>query len=343
MRGSVKAPICGERMTVDWARRVVEELRANRILPGVGYRVYYTRNGTHLFFNGSENIIEEQQTQSLLHPWKVRWMSHDDEDQTKGEWQVYVPTGSLAVNFGNRTVLGKMTNAIAKNGEGEELVDWFKIGNPEDEDAEATFENGGGLKWNVKIRVTPWGEITVTTVNKKDLEVNWLWEDSIAVISVIKYEDESSSEGERLRYIRKINQIVRDSILKQIDTSKAFAINYEETGEGENKSKTAKIINQTMMLGREQVEKSEPTELTDDHESVWVKISHPAEKFSIDVVMEEPGESNDDQTCFKIYDLYKRIVVKDFRDTIPALPFYTNSPDNSNQSGDSNESGDANN
>ena len=138
----------------------------------------------------------------------------------------------------------------------------------------------------------------------------------IAIISEIK-----STDSHQTTTVHLVEQTRKDVIEKRIDISGPFSIFYLKNGN----SKEAKIGNQSMVLGRSQIEKGELTSINKDTREVWIKVKHENEEYSFEVVFEDPGGSNDNQTCIKIYELRNYLVVYDGRPYLPELPFYTNS------------------
>lgn len=331
MRSSINGPLVGEKMTADWARRVVEELRANRILPSDGYRVHYSRNGTRLDFDAQAKATQSPifaQEKEELYYWKVRWMSHDPNDSSKGEWQVYAPTKALQIQYSAALYYyGFIKNDKAKDSEGKEIIGWYKI-NISEEEADPAWDEryGAGVSRDVVVNIDPWGDATIETVANAlyhsnqggNLEVKYRWSQHIAVIREFEHNEGSQKTVYHYTYRAFTENIIR----YQENIKSQFGIQYERK---EGDEKVAKIINQYIYAGRTLVKKAEDTIITDDTTDVWMKLTHSGETFELDVVFEDPGESNNDQTCFKLYTFQNRIVINDYCDALPEFFFYTNS------------------
>lgn len=84
-----------------------------------------------------------------LRPFKLRWMPQDDEDQSKGEWQIYLPMGCADIN--EKDVYFPK-NDIGTDADGEVTFQWYKIETPSDSDATITTSGTKVFKeWTVYV------------------------------------------------------------------------------------------------------------------------------------------------------------------------------------------------
>ena len=332
MRPTSKVPIAGEPMTVDWARNVGADARANRILQGVGYRVTHTPNGTILHIDGGKTV--ETSVSAGIAPWTVRWHELEKDGEVKGEWLVYAPPGSFGIlqhkAIGDKNLVGMLLNADTDLYEGD-VGKWFKI-EPLKDDADAVTAPEGsleGLRWTIKLFIYPWarGEVGSRIAYK------CAWE--IPIANIYEYEYEENGEN---KVKREVVQLYTGAIAKDWNEHAPFAVCYELEDENEKDSDyTVTVKNQKVMLGRKQYIVESETDIK-DRSDVWLLINHAGKEYSAEVKTEDPGETNDDQTVVKLYTLEDNIVMSDFREDIEDMPFYTNAPDESNGDSGSSES-----
>lgn len=269
-------------------------------------------------------------------PFSVRWVSHDTRGDSprSGEWQIYLPFGSLVVHYGSasfncRSYAARTTNEEGETAGGKTTYQWFKIPYPMSSDADIQVINGRVHKtWTVYVLTKPWARFLVSTCATDNDPVAWA--DAVATIGVAEYTD----SGGVLHVSHSVVQHFSGGMTKTWDNQSEFAVDYElsdETGSGY----TANVINQTKMLGRLQEENVNPVDVRTATE-VWIRIEHSGENFELSVLASAPDdtESNDDQTVYKIYDMKDGVVTRDYRDSIPELPFYTNSASGGSGGGD---------
>lgn len=326
MRSTARGPNPGDSMSADWARKVCGDARANRILPGTGYTVSYTPNGTRLNIgiNAVQKNVETAKKAELL-PWTLRWY---DLTEDAGEWQVYAPFGSFTVSHKAssgvvpKRYTGVLSNHEAVDKDGNALPGWYSIPTPLEGDASvAALGAMQGRSWSVGLYIHPWGKGTVVTGSAEGTPFAWA-----VTVGSVQEADYKDGEG-RAKKSHGVTQTLKTAVEKDWDISGAFALDYTPSSETDGSMDgTVAVINQVKMLGRAQQSLVEPTDVT-GAEGVWIKIEHSGEEFTLSVETDDPGDSNDDQTVYKIYDLKDNIVTADYRAEVGELPFYTNPAD----------------
>ena len=122
-----------------------------------------------------------------------------------------------------------------------------------------------------------------------------------------------------------------DTVSYERSVSESFSVEYKMSNpEDADSDVTAKIVNEQIMLGRLDKENAKGTEIDKESKTIWVKIDHSGKKFKLSIEHDlegEEAESNDDQTVVKIYDLEELFIIADHRDKLGHLQFYTNGPD----------------
>lgn len=278
-----------------------------------------------------------------LKPFAVRWMSYDagGEGSGSGEWQVYLPYGALVVHYGNGSANSRRYAALATGMEpgrdagGKQVFQWYKIPAPADRHADIQVSDKVYKVWTVYALIKPWARFLVSTDPKANDPVAWA--EAIAIIREAQYTD--SAGGRRVDHT--VIQRMSGELTRTWDNRSAFAVDYildDETNE--DSTYKAQVINQTKMLGRLQESNVDPVDVKSSTE-VWLKIAHGGTKFELSVLKTAPSDakSNDDQTLYKIYDMKDGVVVRDYREDVPELPFYTNGPDEGGDDGQEEDEG----
>ena len=308
MKGMVKAPIGGERMTVDWARRVVEELRASRILPGVGYRVSYSRNGTHLVFDPSHKL-EEIVESSTLEPFTVRY--HITDKDQDGQLEVYMPYGCMTTTD---TCVALNEKANKKSGHENDSKDWYAI--PWD------FAES-----KIRLYVMPGRHMIALCepVSQEDAQNSEVakYKDGARVIYYLKdIKTEKNEEGKTTVVLSgenlgaKTNTLTDrfpDSICKMEYT--LYDVSY--------KVMVGKVMvtNNVFNLGAKGIS-AEDKEVPIDAKSIWMKINHSDDNYTMSMEFDPVNtEDTDDVTWYHVYDLKNRYVTADYRYSINHLVF----------------------
>ena len=328
MQRVLSAPVHGERLSVTRERQNARFMREQRLIAGRGVRMSYGPNG--ILMEIDERARSSVGTSSSIRPWTVRWMPASDDDDTRGEWQIYAPTGSLSVNYkiGYETIrsyAAMCMNDAVKGADGKELFGWFKIPDPSESDAENINGETPGKLWTVRLFVKPWARYRVSSGDEMAYG-RCAWTESVATIGVFEY----TYDGVKSTH-HTVSQILTEKITRVWDSGGAFAADYELTEPQKPTSgHKVSVISQSVMLGRLQRTIQSPSDIT-GKESVWLKIEHATERFDIKVVTEDPGDSNDDQTTVRILGLVDDVVTEDYRDGIGNLPFYTNPADKGNE------------
>lgn len=323
-------PVVKQGLSVSYFRQLIQYLRESRIIAGQGMKVSRTPNGTVLDCTAKGGGGTYVAAAKSLHPFAVRWFAKPTQaNPDAGEWQVYIPTGSLDVIYGSsvaqhRAYYAMPTNEVATDGNGENIYRWFKIPDPTNANADVTTSDGMAVKqWTVYALIKPWARFLVSTDPEANDEVAWI--EPIASISLAEWTEQVDG-GTVNKSSHSATSLHSGAITKTWDVTSPFAIEYILSDETSKSSGyTARVINQTKMLGRLQVNNVTPVDVTNATE-VWIEIDHSGEDFSLEVKTSvESEESNDDVTVYKIYDLSNGVVVEDYRGAIPELPFYTNS------------------
>lgn len=351
MRRPPSLPIPGQPLSVNFAREVVKEIRATRILPGSGLKLRYSPNGTSLRDESNGKSSSLPSTSSKAQPFQVRWMSHDEngDQPRKGEWQIYLPAGCASVSYVEdglagtaysdtgirsgqyetgkpRKYVAQPKNKNAKDTDGEEIFQWYNIPTPSNEDGDILQTNGlNAVSWTVWVLMKPWARYTVSTNPDEDEPAAW----SLAVATIWECEytqdegEDGGMEASTPTVEHGVVQLHTGEWKNTWHVSGNFAIRYKLTNEKSKDSEyKVELVNQALMVGRLQLENLNPVDVS-HAEHIWVKIEHSTEKFKLSVLTECNETSDDDKTVFKIYDMEDGIVTQDLRSSIPDLPFYT--------------------
>lgn len=327
MQRVLSAPVLGQSLSVTRERAMARFNREQRLIAGNGISLSRGPNGTLIELSGQNGV---GCSSADIFPWKVRWFGKSATDDTDGEWQVYAPIGTLVVNYGSsssvrRSYAAMCSNGYATNENGDVIYGWFKIPTPEDSDAEITTGEMAAKSWSVRAYIKPWARYKVMT--GKGSYGATAWTETVATISEIKYK-----AGENNRTEHTVSQSLASSLTKLWDTSSPFSVDYELTSETVRESSyTVKVINQTKMLGRLQKENAQPFDIK-SADGVWVKIKHETTEFDLTLAVTDQGQSDDDKTVYKIYEMDGDVVKTDNRSSIGTLPFYTNPADTGSSS-----------
>ena len=326
-----RTPSVGQKISASWGRSLIDSIRAGLPVAAPGMLLKRGMYGTSMtpMVEAKSGGVAIGGASPLL-PFKVRWFAKPTElNPDAGEWQVYVPFGSLTVVYGDGTISRRAysamaTNADAKDAEGNAIYRWFKIPDPEDVNAEVKIVGEKAVKqWTVYVLTKPWARLLVST--DPDGNGNVAWRDAIATISIAEWTEQTEDGRSVYQMDHNVIPLNVGHMEKRWDVVKPFAIDYKLSDETSADSEYAvEVINQTKMLGRLQAKNIEPVNVKGATE-VWVQIDHSGEDFDLTVKTSvQNEESDDDVTVYKIYDLEDGVVTEDYRDTIPELPFYTN-------------------
>ncbi len=323
MQYAPKPPNPDQPITVAFGRTLVKIIKQSQVKPSVGQRI--SRSGFGTTINAATesprtNVFADEEA---VKPWTIRWFPWSEEDDTLGEWQIFVPTGSAILNADD---LYMAKNDNAKDADGEIIGDWYAIADVDDDHATSDESEYEGVarrveKWTIYAHLKPWPRVLASA--DTDGFGKTMQSDVVGTICRVTYTYDSG-EGERTVTEHFVNQQIMDDVVKlERDTTGTFAIVYE-TEEGKEIEKDAAwkpyVTNQRMMLGRVQATKTENT-CVNEWQTVVVRVDHPAEDFTLSVVQTE-AQSDDDKTCVTIYELEDDVVTQDNRSQLSKIPFY---------------------
>lgn len=315
-----RMPRGGERLKVSWGDSLVRAMTQLRPVQVPDMLISRGMYGTRYAPLASSSRAYPSNFGSLL-PFTVRWLVHDRDEDT-GEWQIYIPLGCLTLTQGDMTYFYLPTNDAAKDAEGNDIADWYRIPDPED----TAYANVVSTKkrvvttWSVFLALKPWPRVHVSTDPTDFAPV--AWRIPVAEMCVTEYADDTPTKRTSVRLIEETQ------IEKVWDITKPFSIRYDIAAEDIKKKSatpTAMLTNQMRFVGRLQTTLVDDTDVT-GWPDVWVKIVHDGETFEMSVEHALSGadaQSDDDQTVYRIYALDNDVVELDLRDAVPAMDFYT--------------------
>lgn len=317
-------PTPGSVVSSSWLQRVVDAIRRYHPVAGRGVMLTETPNGT--IINCSATGTAYATAAASTRPFAVRWCSWGDGSggAESGEWQIYLPFGCVSVDG----VTAIPTNAAARDADGKEIANWYRIEDPADSDARVQTVDGSLDKaWAVAVEVRPWPRFEATTavpfIGEKDGR-GWLKRLAVASIGVHEEAGDDGGAAAR-RTVRDVQALVTSAQSFSRDTDSRFALVYRAEGNpyDANAVFTPTVVNQTVTFGRVDCRVEEDTAVGGGAERVVLHIAHADENISIDVGTEE-GEDDDDNTYVTLYDLEGGVAVADYRDALSSLTFYTN-------------------
>jgi hypothetical protein len=286
----VRVPVAGEPVTIDWARSVSQEIRACRILPGVGYSIEQSSRGVRLNLGPRIKQQEVVASEATLEPFTVRW--HTTGKDTNGQLEVYLPFGSMTTTDDCKPI---NTPASATRGHDEERG-WYAIELSEDakQHSIAVYVMHGehmiavdrGAEIAKKYEDGAFTKISLCTFNSetKVIDGSNLGKKLMGLYSNI------SNTVCRLRYT-----LERDEVTKKRSVSKVEMVNCVFKAGG-------------IILVADDIEVPESAT------SAWMKINHDYSGYSLEIVF-DPSDTkdSDDYTYMKLYDLKNRYVTTDYR------------------------------
>lgn len=311
-------------MRVGWGDSMVKSVRSLTPLQVPGMLISRTTYGTRYTPLASESMAD-MPSYTLL-PFDVRWLDYGEDDSGNpkgGEWQIYIPLGCLTVSQSGETYFYIPTNNRAKDADGHNISDWYKIPEPEDTTyANVVQENDRvATSYTVYLNMKPWPRVHVST-NPTDFNPVQ-WRVAVAEMRVVQYNGEDRKDEKSAMRL-----ISETQIAKTWDASSPFAIRYDiAEGDFKNKNATPKamLVNQTRFMGRLQDTVANETDVS-SWDNVWVKILHDGETFEMSIEHDLEGDaarSDDDKTVYRIYDLDEKVVTEDLRSSVPEMDFYT--------------------
>ena len=177
-----RLPNAGGRITAEFGRNVIRAVRSAMPVAAPGMLLKRGMYGT--------SVIPMQEARSgkltfpaaTLRPFKVRWydQNQDGESQlNKGQWQIYLPVGSLVVEYGNGVTAQRIycalpANSQAKDKDNNDIDRWYEIPTPTDANAIVKVSGDRAVKqWTVYALIKPWARFGVSTNPKEYNEVQW--------------------------------------------------------------------------------------------------------------------------------------------------------------------------
>lgn len=315
-----RMPRAGERLKAGWGDSLVRAITQLRPVQVPDMLISRGMYGTRYAPLALPTRAYPTNFGSLL-PFTVRWLVHDRDEDT-GEWQIYIPLGCLTLTQGEMTYFYLPTNDAAKDAEGNDIADWYKIPAPQDTAYANVVSTDDRVvtTWGVSLALKPWPRVHVST-DPTDFDPV-AWRIPVAEMRVTEYADDTPPQRSGVRLADETQ------IDKVWDISKPFSIRYDIAAADirrKNATPTAKLTNQTRFVGRLQTTLVDDTDVT-GWPDVWVKIVHDGETFEMSVEHAMSGadaQSDDDQTVYRIYALDDDVVELDLRNAVPAMDFYT--------------------
>lgn len=343
MRRTPNTPIVGEGLSANFARDIIRELRASRIIAGKNITVDYTPNGTRI--NGTPGgvaAVSAPAVAKALVPFTVRWMSYDTDAEhpnpSAGQWQIYLPMGCASIT--QKSSQGSVEspyipkNNKAQDADGNLIAGWYAIPTPTNgTDDDATQMDGKVARsWSVGLYMKPWARMVVSAM-PSEINETFKWVVPVATIGTVTYSQGSDGTTPPMQHT--VDNFFANggttTIEKEWDASGDFGIKYEFASGSEktpNATPKAYLVNQRCFLGRLDKILAEDKDISswNTNVSVWVKIQHDSTTFAMSVEKDLSGsntESDDDKTVHRIYTLKGLIVTADERSDFPSMSFYT--------------------
>lgn len=332
MRRTPNTPIVGEGLSANFARDIIRELRANRIIAGKNITVDYTPNGTRI--NGTPGGVKAATVtaKETLKPFAIRWFSYDTDPEhpnpNAGEWQIYMPHGCLSLRSyfgtGSQQALACIpANDAATDDEGNEIYQWFKIPDPVIADAYSTTLDGhAALSWPVRIRMAPWPICEITTKSTGDT-VKTVFNGGLLQVGSIYIVESEDKDGNTVK-TRSAYQWYESGQTITRDDYSTLSITYKTDDNVTSKDAEWKpyLTKQHFIFGRKTLDIDDDTDISDFTEVV-VHITHEDEEFEVEVIDAEDAEENDDDnTYISIYDLSDNVPTADNRSRVTNVPWY---------------------
>lgn len=264
---------------------------------------YYTRSFGGGFSSGSG-----------LKPFALRWMPKSVEDDTVGEWQVYLPKGCMQLD--NFVCWPK--NEMGTDKDGTSTFQWYKIVDPNDSDADVNTSNGYAFKeWTVYAHVK---EFPLFYVSSREEDTDFKTSTSIAIGTLTT--KEWTDEAGKQHAMHSTTQIVGENIDRHTDDSGSFRITYKVQGDKKSEDSYHLLLtNQYITIGRNQIWIETDTDIT-SMTDVVLKIDHSTEDVAISIV-DKLEKNTLDFTYIRILKLEDKSIVNDLRSEARVeFPFY---------------------
>lgn len=258
-------------------------------------------------------------TGESLKPWKLRWMPQSDEDQSIGEWQIYMPMGCATIN-GKDFYFPK--NSQGKDKNNDLTYQWYKIEDPSDTDANITVIGNKVYKeWVVYVHFRDYPMMYAST--SQDDQFFGGAVDSIIAGSLLQcdWEDDDGHPHS----LRTTQQSKFDSYNHVFDNEGAFKIVYQCNGDRKDEeSYQVFLTNQFINFGiRTQAWVEDDTDIS-DMENVVLDIDHSTEDVQISII-DTWEENTIDHTYIRMLKLKNKSIQIDNRNQArKEWPFYAN-------------------
>lgn len=257
--------------------------------------------------------------QESLKPFKLRWMPQDDDDQSKGEWQIYLPMGCATLN--EKDVYFPK-NDIGKDADDEVTFQWYKIEEPQDSDATITSVGTKVFKeWTVYVHFKDFPMMYASTKEQDSDFQNC--PDRIAVGTLMQRE--WTPEGEEKQYQHKTQQSRFNAYNREFPNDGSFQIIFKCDGDRkEEDSYKILLTNQFINFGlRAQAWIEDETDIT-NMDDVVLDIDHSTEDISISIT-DTWEENTIDHTYVRLLKLEDKSIKTDNRSYArKEWPFYAN-------------------
>ena len=320
----------GNSLSAMWFQKLLTAVRRYRPIAGRNITVSETPNGCVI--NGTPGgSAFGGGSQTTLKPFALRWMDHGKGEGDKsdggngvaegeaagGEWQIYLPMGCVSVNGDAATP----ANETGHDGNDELTYQWHTIQEPVDSDA--SIEAAGGYvykSWDVRVMVKPYPLFKATTKSADEAFGAVNSSVSVGSIFVKSWTDkEGKSHSDRSSVQSRF-----EPYDLEFDNEGSFRIIYSVTGDRKDPASwKAKLTNQFITVGRDQVWIEDDTDIT-DMSLVVLKIDHSKMKMAISI-QDRMDDNTMDATFVKILKMDAMSIVDDLREEArKTFPFYNN-------------------
>lgn len=261
---------------------------------------------------GGDDSVKE------LKPFQTRWQCTSKTDKNQGEWQIYLPSGCATLD-GNYVYFPKNENG--KDKEGYLTFQWYKMEEPNDNDATVTTINGYSYKeWTVYVHFKDFPIMYASTI-QDDTSFDGSSQD--LVVGTILQKEWNDDKGKR-QYKRKSINFMTGGYQRTIqNNSGTFQIIFDIQGDKKSEdSYKMKLTNQVIQYGvRGQAYIKEDTDIS-QKEEVILKIDHSKEDVKIEYV-DQLSENTNDYTYIRLLKLKnKGIKIDNRQDARRRFPFY---------------------
>lgn len=300
-------PNVRDKLSARWGKSVVEYLRSITPIAGGGVRLRRGFAGTEISATAKAGKIRHETVETeKLEPFTLRF--HKTKDDSEGQFEIYLPYGSMTVEQ-NCVPLNKPARSKSSHDtdadDGWYLIEDLPIGWGE-YDIAVYVMPGYHMIAMVRDADSKYAKGCLTTINPGTVKLEY--EDDKDKVTIIQADIGAKRYDIKYEKSHFINNILTYELVPPPDNKTPYTI------------RSIKLTDIHFWAGGDDIER-EDFDIADSMKEIYMVVKHDSPEFELDIKTTRV-RSDDDQTVFKLYDLYEGYATKDYRAVLENIPFY---------------------